>query len=789
MNPIIDSSFALNNIIDYNTPTTPKSPQHLQIIELIPYALERGQSVSGILDKSKKIIPIKQLEANLDQTIIEWEKNIEEEINQKRLELGMSPHVKHKDFSKKQSAIEFLERVLPRSILQNPDLAILPKAYVRLEWSTALMQSLESGLTVLTLIYKSVILQAARKMITDIKIIYKKDPHKKGRHEILKAIKEWEINLKEQEKNIQDDFWKYGMLISSYLSTATEKVVRILPLGFSGSTHLLSLLGSFGSIFAIIFSGLSYAQRKSAAKIYQSWIDNYTKLENQYTKIFHPDKIERDLTHVRAPSALESIDTYKRKYVYTAELEKIFTANKNINEIRKYLRQFNISLPTSIHNQDQLMENWKTNRKFKKGLITQFANYNNTIWTLRNIAEKSENLLQKREAKAALKVAQLRLNFEKEIEKPVFLEYANKHLLSKYTEPFDQILQMAPTSDFSDIVEKTKDLQIPIPKTIKTKNDLVKFLTYIRNDKEQLSKLFKEWLLTNPDENFLKQYVDHQETIGQVVKQSLKTIISEKLKLEKKFFDFSLKFSKSYFYSVLISLSIAIALGFLITYGAPLLVGLGLMAAAQIALYLFSFSGIVLTTGFVIRGYQMWCKYKPLAPTMLETIKLSIKSIQANMLEADHLYKQRKFLKTSKILNSLHHAHKNYARAHRAYKEAKLEFEESEKKFNDWLKMVHQLEENLTDRAWQDFIQFSKLPPDKTFDILNALKNALKSCDLNLLDEETKMLLTQQLGIDFEDLEEQLKIAPENIIRTIRNFIGFDEERMKTFIKHQLRQQ
>lgn len=747
-------------------PATLNTPAYQEIVKLIPHTLSPGQSISAILDKPKNVVPIEKLERNLDHTIKEWEQNIEDQINQKRLEAGLTPIEKKKPLSKEEfeSAVEFLERVLPRSILQNPDLAISAKIYIRVEWGAALMQSLESGFSVLSLIYKAKILKAARKMLTDLKIIYKKSPKKIGEN-IFKSIKEWEVNLREQEESLKINSWKYGVLITGYLSTATEKVFRFLPLGMSKTAPML---GSFASVFAIIFGGFSFYQRWEASKVFQAWVNNYNQWQAKLAPTFE--------------KPVESGALFKRKHVYKAEIENVIN-NNDINKIRQFFRQHNISLPSNIKSQTELLKNWKSDPEFKKNLLSQYVDYNNTLLNLKNIAEKSKNLLQKREARVALKVIKLRSNIQHEIEnnRP-FLKFATDKLSSKYIKQFDQLLEMKYQANFNEMMEKVNELQIPVFEGITNKEELVKFLTVIRNDKVQLLRVFKEWVITNPDENFLKTYIDHQETINIAVKQNIKTIITAKMALEKKFFDFSLSFAKSYFYTVLLTLSIAIVIGLLLAYASPLLVGLGIsVGAAQIALYLLSFSGIALTVGFLIRGYQMGVKYKPQGATMLETVKLSFKSINATIMEEEHLYKQRKFFKISKLLYSLHQGDKNYAKAKIAYHAAKKEFEKSEEKFENWLVTVNQLEENLTQRAWEDFSKFAQIPSDS----LNTLKEALKSCDLSLLDDETRTLLTQQLGINFEALQEYVDQAPDFMIRGIRNFIGFDEERLKVFIKHQ----
>jgi hypothetical protein len=672
-----------------------------------------------------------------------------------------------------KNELEFLETVLPQSILQNPAMrGYFKKGYIRLEWGEALLRASESGLNVLALIYKTKILNEARTILTEIKNSYKNKQLNPNEIGILNAIKEWEVKLQQEEQKLKFDSLKIGIKMGGLSLSILDTAFKIIPLPtfFSGAAGAaLHLGGTIGSVLGLALSGINLRQNQVLSRTYQTWIKNYRNWQ------------------VKKPAINQTAAVKKRNF--KKELEGVIK-EQDLPHIRAYLKEFNINLSNTIQTKEQLLQKWSYNPDFKKDLIDQYTIYQRTFFGLKHVIETSENLLQKRAARSELKLMQLRPQFDQLIpklqalmQKPLFAAHIHQHLFPHFSRQVDQILQLPSYTSVEEIKLNLQEMGLSLPPTIQSRDAAVKYLEEAKGHSLKFSLLFKQWIFAKPRDSLLKTYIDYQETIGQTTKNSLVSLVNTKHQIEGHFIGFKFQQSRLLFglLATFIAVSAITALVALLAFPVP-----------GAALILLVFSSAITATSFGLMGAGMYLskKYKPSGPGFFTSMRLTFMTLYANLKEFQHVYKQKRFYQTAKMVQAIYHksSTKQHTLLIQKYRQAKVDFEKSRQEFQQWMGQIHQLEDQLTQHAWQDFAHNAGLPADKdktSMTSLHALQEAIKLLDLSLLDDDMKSFFETQLGINLDVMQTEMSQNPNAMIEALQNFFALDEERLGNFLRYQ----
>jgi len=312
----------------------------------------------------------------------------------------------------------------------------------------------------------------------------------------------------------------------------------------------------------------------------------------------------------------------------------------------------------------------------------------------------------------------------------------------------------------------------------------------IKKNKNQTSPIAEK-----DKENLMREYIDHQETIEHTLKNSLKEMVQQKLDLESKFqslksVDSHTQFSVS---SALVAISITCGILGLLT------IPLGGFGVILLAL---SIGSTILAVGFLTVGYIQFQYYKPQTSKVMTIpfqVKMSLAKLRKSIAEYSHHSKEKKLTEIAKVLYELHlntslptddkkPASPKYQKALIAYQAAKKSFETSQENVGRWRETLKKFDTTIAEAEWEDFLRFSSMEGNNasnSFDRMNALQEALKASDFRFLSEETKELFKNQLGINLEELQDQMKKNPEAVKNSLQIFFALKDATLFDFIRNQ----
>lgn len=675
--------------------------------------------------------------------------------------------------SKRHKQIKFLKTVLPEHILQNPAIkGRFDEGFVQIGLGDALIRASDSGLKCLALIYKSKILSQANQILQKVKSLYKNN-----KDLIPPEIREWEINLREEEKNLKIDFIKFGFKTAERGSSTAYNLLQFVPL--TGiikpqSAAAISNVSGAVSILGFVLAAINLKESVSASKTFNAWVEKFrvwqgaTELHGAIQQLpkgekpYRPLSVSKILRNISGPSK-----------TFQAQFKKMIAEAAGIEQIRSVLYEIDVHLDPSINTKQQFLTLMEHHPSLKRKIMSQYIGYREAIAKLDKIIATSKNLIEKREAIAEKKVLLLKPKFE---EKKTELLKMNR---SRFDKAFDQLLTNTsnPNIELKRIRSQLRELGLEI--NADNKDDIKARLISMKNNPQDLNNNYSKWFSIQSKETLLRPYVDHQETLEITTKNALKGIVNRKHEIEGLFVKFKLVAAKLLFAFVTLSL-ISGAIALALTPAGPVVY---FTMAITIGLYASGFGSMAI-------GYRMSKKYRSSGAGLFESLSLKFQSLYASIKEYQLLSKQRKLVEMAKNISQLvpQSRSKEYQQSIKNYKKAEEELLENFQQVEEWQRKVKTLENKLADRAWDDFVKHAQLSSKKDpteFDTIRALKEALEKCDFSLFSPETTHFFEEQLGIDLTKMKKEMQKDPDALTRGLKHFINLDETRMNYFIKHQ----
>lgn len=306
---------------------------------------------------------------------------------------------------------------------------------------------------------------------------------------------------------------------------------------------------------------------------------------------------------------------------------------------------------------------------------------------------------------------------------------------------------------------------------------------------ERLMPQFRKDHPQETDKNLRKliiDYVDHKQTIEQITNNALKQMIEKKHEVENRLINLKLRRSQVEFSVAAISLTVSATLAVL---------GLLSISFGGAGLLLLALSLGSTVTGLGLAGASYLQAYRE-KPNLTKTLSLKFQAkmawakIRSAISSYSHQAKEKKLLEIAKVLHPLHRSSlegktnsADYQKALETYKKAKDDFKESMGKVKIWTEKLQHFEEILHEKSWQDFSEQASLQDPAVFNTLEAFQEAFEACDLTLLSDETKALLTTQLGVNLTELQAQIRSNPEGIRTTLHEFFVLNDANLVAFMQ------
>lgn len=693
-----------------------------------------------------------------------------------------------------EGGVKFLEKVLPTSLLENQALELNLTIFSSVTIITNIfLKALELETKGLAVICKARILNHSRKLLNQLKKElenkikeFEKAPpseeassSKKVLEDIQKQLKEWELNLDQEDKKITIEKIEVGLVLPATLFGISSIVLQHLPVehgGFAGKIG--TFFGWVASIFAVALYSLKLVGD----------VKKFNKM-GQWSEAFHKWQIANH--HI--PNVTEE---------QFAAFRQLIDQSNTIEEVRANLQPFAITLDPEISSKEELIARFEEDPSYQDKLFSAFMQAQRTFDAAASAVQKSEDLLEKRKAVAQQKMDQLASKFEtlepqiKQIKREQFDEFLN-NIQQQITNPEYSpqfIRERLEKWGFTGYPSAEAAMQFKEILSDDERNEIFTNFVDWKNNSDAANAHFEAWYKAQTKESLLHSYIDHQETLELITKNTLREIIAKKHAMEFRFFDFQMTASAASFTAALILLAIS---------GALAILGLITTPAAGVGAILIgaSVGSAVVGVGMGMAGFIRSYREKPAAFMANLNIfnRLHGKIIYARLQTAVRSYfshaKQKKLAEIAKVLYALRVAKKNendpdYAKALKAYKEAKLDFEKSQEKIAEWSSRMQKLHERYAEIQWKDLARQAGLQVNKdpeAFDSLQRLNEALQQCDLSLLSEETKSLLAVQLGINLKALDHQMKSDPEAFKKLLQSFVALEESWLIHFIEIQNR--
>jgi hypothetical protein len=724
--------------------------------------------------------------------------------------------------------LTFLNQILPKQILDKiPPSQRMESLGSIISLGTAFLSALDIGAQGLALICKSKLLQKSKDLLEQLKATYKENlesrvaleqmdttiqaeqPYVCSRTELqafLKKLKEWEIQITLEEKYLPQEKLQFRLNLASKTLSFLNLPLTYLPKEWminqlnveAASTGLSWTTSGLG----LLLSGVKLEKTTQEAYELQHWVKAYKKWQDQH-------QLQCKIT--RSHEEYEEI------------LFKLIEQAEDLSHIRKQLKNFGITLDSTLSSKEELLQRWKRNRTYHQKLLAQYIQFQEKLddklqqkLDNLNILMTSENLLAKRQAIVEKKVSRLKPQFDTikakiyESKQSAFLRDIQQLLWEKLQDPcctyqeikaqferwgfFDDVM----TSQNQSVIqalEKFKDhTQKDTKKTSPEQKDLIHALAQWMQS-PAMDNQFDHWFDMQSQDNLLRSYIDHQETLEHATKTALKQMVQQKHAIESHLLNFQLTTSRIQFSVAIISLTISLTLAIFGILSLP-------VGGAGIILLIASVGSTAISLGLLGASYWQSSYYKPNI-SQISTLFFKAHMVGTKLINSIQIYfhqaKEKKRLETTKILYQLHFlkneeekASEEYQQAYQKalinYNKAKLDFENSQEKVKHWSEKLNQLETTLNKEAWQDFAQHASLQiaeNPQAFDTLQAFQEALQECDLRLLSPETQTLLKLQLGLDLEALQAQISKDKEAIKNTLREFFAMEGTDLLAFIRSQ----
>jgi hypothetical protein len=331
-------------------------------------------------------------------------------------------------------------------------------------------------------------------------------------------------------------------------------------------------------------------------------------------------------------------------------------------------------------------------------------------------------------------------------------------------------------------------------------------------DREPLKKLLTEhldacceqWLKEQSQESLLSTYVDYHSVLEPTLKNSLAQMVQKKHKIETIFLKFK-KFQLGTQFSVA-----TIIFGVALTLALIALLATSVGQAALI-LTILSVASVAISFGLIGRGYYLAYQQRPtLTAALLKGAYFrlygyyTLAKIQS-LIEKIQNYRQNALKhKRNQLAQSIDQSpsiSRTFARRTKIeaiemsdFSQIKAEGEKKVSKAQQLREKAEALKEKLEEMTWKDFAQKAHLQVAQltdsdskyaSFDTLETLNHALYQADFNLLSQDTKELLEEQLGIDLPALQQAMEQDPTAFKQLLRNFFNLDTVAFTKFVGEQ----
>jgi hypothetical protein len=427
-------------------------------------------------------------------------------------------------------------------------------------------------------------------------------------------------------------------------------------------------------------------------------------------------------------------------------------------------------------------------------LSVQYADYNRWTTDLKNssLAVKSKELLEKRETfnEQVKKLHQERDRNSETLKNRLdafqtSLKQPRENKIKKLTQLENQLNNEKIKE--SDAQKELKMLGITVP-TGTTKSDYLQLIKSQKTEASEWLKLFEKQVSEDPD-FILKSYVQHQGTISQVLKSSLKRMVEKKLELERCFLRFRLIESSTLFTILTISLTVSAIV---------IIAGLSLTPPGAAILLGLTIGSAVISLGFTISGHFLSYKKKPTLWRDVTEVDLKAKlaRIVACVEEFSRQLKYKRLVKKAQAIRTFQNDIKDFNKKSsqdqirnsqkliKEFEKAKETYWKQCEKVKKWNDKVQDLQDRLLRDYWEDFSRHAQLS-ETTFSHLLASKRAFQALDLELIDEETKSFLEKYLNIDIIKMRSLMKEDPRILQKTLQKFFSFSDADLIFFIERQ----
>lgn len=744
-----------------------------------PSHLKEQRAPPISLKKRQVITTDKELEHNLEALLKKYEIEIGDKIF--RLERGSEPQEPPSAVPshKRSKQINFLKNLFPEQILQNPYIkGRFNLGHIKIALGEALIRASDSGLKFLTIFYKGKIIEEAHGIMREIKSLYKNNQEM-----IPLEIREWETHLKKEGSLIQADYIKFGFKVVEKGTSLSHGILKFVPLtGFfeRWSPSILTNLGNIGTILGFVLAGLELKETVHISNSYTAWVDKF-KIWREKTGlggVIKSLKKGEGLTRpVSVRDFIKSISRSDKTYTQH-EFHTLIKETNGIEQIRLVLKKIDVHLDASIHTKEQFLALMDKHPDFRNKVVDQYILYQEITHTLNHIIETSQSLVEKREALAEKKALQLSPEFEKL--KPELFKLNRTRFEIAFENLFEDLAN--PKVDVKRI--RTLLLDKGLALQGETKKEIHDHLMKIKDNPLEYSLMYKKWFSVQSKSDLFKPYIDFQETLEITTKNALKEIVSQKHTLEGKFNKFKLTISSTLFALVTATLIVTAVVGILALVSNPFGAAALLLIALTVAVNVFNW-------GSMAAGYYMSKKYRPSGIVFFEALSLKYKETYAQIKQYQLLSKQKKLVEMAKLISQMipESRNKEYPKALKDYKQLELELKHSFTEAEKWNQKIISIENKLADRAWGDFIKVAGLPSSKEdlqlFDTLQAFQEAFNKSNFSLFDKNTKQFFEEQLGINLDRMQVEMKKNPDALTYALKHFINLDETRFHHFIKHQ----
>lgn len=663
-----------------------------------------------------------------------------------------------------KSGLGFLESMIPENFFdEEHDFSdIAKKINSKLELGNASLKATESTVKFVELQFKQKILKQAKSLIESKEKIaaFLTSDEKE-------ILEKWKKIVKKAEKRLSEEYWSNRLSILKNIIPGAILTLKWYPFLQSYSEKIVKeILRYLASCLKIYFHLKRYLKLEEEIKTFNTWKKGFnvwqegvspkvkiSKLEtqNQLKKI-EPEKTIAELID-QAPFYKED---YKAKFLLL-----IKNCHSSMEAVTQAIKKFHPNFYTDDQSVEAFKIHWNQTREWRTRIFAKYEAYEIRMAKIQYLIDNSSNALQKKALVIEKLLMENRHRYN-DIE-PTLKDFFKPKFHKKIMEVLNNAHHLAP----EEALNKLKELNIPLPFDINIETDFPALLEAIKANPDDY---FEAWFYTLHPDSVLKEYIDYQSLMAQTAKHAFIGIMNKKYEWHKNFLYFNRVDIVSNLIFSCLSLGSKILFDFILRNQktAWIMTSQSILSFAKTSTT-FILGRVSNCLNFYFKPMSFWYS------TSIDNGKLLLRKLDASGKK--YIFtKNRQYLKELvKKLQTNDIPDGECEQTFRAYKAAKIKYEESRKQYVETLKKVEQSESRLDSHSWHDFASFAKLKVKPTdplgangFDSLDALETILKNCDFTImksLDPHAYNFLKNQMGVDFEQVQEDAKRDP-NIMKS-----------------------